>query len=104
MITERDLNEAIAECQGVVRPTSNVCLKLASYLTIKDHMFGDGHKEDGYSMETRDTDFINYYGHSEFAERINGRNFQEVLPIIDELMETLQIVNPRLYNSVMDKL
>ena len=37
MIKEEDLQEAIAECQGVRNPNANTCLKLASYYTILDH-------------------------------------------------------------------
>lgn len=40
MITERDLDEAIAECQGQPHPNSNTCIKLAAFLTIKNFMFG----------------------------------------------------------------
>ena len=39
MITEHDLKEAIAECEGQRSPTANTCLKLAAYYTIKDKMF-----------------------------------------------------------------
>ena len=39
MITEQDLQAAIAECEGVRNPTSNTCLKLAAYYTIKDKMY-----------------------------------------------------------------
>ena len=36
--------------------------------------------------------------------RIDGRNQREVIPVIDELMSTLQIIQPRLYNAVMGRL
>jgi hypothetical protein len=105
LITERDLEEAIAECQGVVKPTSNTCIKLASYLTIKDHMFGPKEREvEMKSISPVTLDIIEYDSGSEFSQRIYGRKISDVLPMIDELMETLQVMNPRLYNSVMDKL
>ena len=40
MITEKDLQEAIAECQGQRNPNANTCIKLAAYLTIQKEMFG----------------------------------------------------------------
>ena len=105
MITERDLEEAIAECQGVVKPTSSTCVKLASYLTIKDHMFGPKEREvEMKSISPITSDIIEYDSGSEFSQRIYGRRISDVLPMIDELMETLQVVNPRLYNSVIDRL
>ena len=41
---------------------------------------------------------------SEFARAVDGKDFYEVLPVIDELMETLEVIQPRLYNAVMMKL
>lgn len=41
---------------------------------------------------------------TDFARAVDGREQNEVLPIIDELMRTLQILYPRLYNAVMVKL
>lgn len=104
MITEQSLNEAIANCQGVINPTSNTCLKLASYFVIKDHMFRNTERLN--AMETNIpmvSDTIQLFSDSEFAERINGKSINEVMPVIDELMATLQIVNPRLYNSVINR-
>lgn len=51
-----------------------------------------------------DENTINYNGDSEFLQLINGRDQSEVLPVMDELMSTLQVINPRLYNSVLRKL
>ena len=39
MITEKDLQDAIAECQGERKPNANTCIKLAAYFTIYDHLF-----------------------------------------------------------------
>lgn len=47
---------------------------------------------------------IIYEGNSEFLQLVNGRDQDEILPIIDELMTTLQVINPRLYSSVIRKL
>lgn len=103
MISEHDLNEAIAKCQGTINPTSNTCLKLASYLVIKDHMYN---KQEMLPMIESSIieDTIQLSSGSEFAETVNGKKITDVIPVIDELMVTLQIVNPRLYNSVINKL
>ena len=47
---------------------------------------------------------IIYEGDSDFAQAINGRDQIEILAIIDELMETLRVINPRLYMSVMRRI
>ena len=45
-----------------------------------------------------------YDSGTEFSDRIKGMDINDVLAVIDELMSTLYIVNPRLYESVMRKL
>ena len=41
MITEKDLQEAIAECQGERSPNASTCIKLAAFYTIKEHLYPD---------------------------------------------------------------
>ena len=44
MITEKDLQEAIAECQGERNPNANTCIKLAAFYTIRNELFGNSDK------------------------------------------------------------
>lgn len=109
MITEKDLQEAIAECQGERNPNANTCIKLAAFYTIKNELFGKTDPPDnGYSYavepaEPVDT-HIEYTSDTEFSQMINGRNPEDVWPIIDELMSTIRVLMPRLYDGVMLKL
>ena len=41
---------------------------------------------------------------SEFAMCINGKCFSEIMPFLEELMDTLKIIQPRLYDAFMAKL
>lgn len=109
MITEKDLQEAIAECLGQRNPNANTCIKLAAYYTIQQNLFPGtvSEEETAYSfaappVEQVETVMLN--SDSEFSQVINGRNVNEILPVWDELMNTLKIVNPRLYDGVMRKL
>lgn len=111
MITEHDLIEAIAECQGERNPNANTCIKLAAFLTIKNELFGKAeHVEErtpsfipsGYSYETGPT--IDYSSDTEFSQIINGKDPSTVWPVIDELMSTVQALMPRLYNGVIQRL
>lgn len=109
MITARDLQAAIAECQGKRNPDARDCIKLAAFYTIKEHMFpdapermGEGTKE-AYSYAPAPEGIVRIDSGSEFAERINGLEQRDVWPIIDELMDTLRVLQPRLYNAVMYK-
>lgn len=105
MIKKQELLEAIAECQGVRNPNSNTCLKLASYYTILDHIDEQKEKEvvsvlPSYSYASAPK----YESETEFGKTIEDMEQNEVMKIIDELMTTLQVVNPRLYKSVIRKL
>lgn len=109
MITEQDLKAAIAECQGKRNPDASTCIKLAAFYTIQNHLFPETPEKSGYgtqdgysyapAQEARQT--LDVDGKSEFTEAVNGRRLEEVWPIIDELMLTLQVIQPRLYNAVM---
>lgn len=103
MITEHDLREAIAECQGERNPNANTCIKLAAYYTILEQMEKKPSSDEpvysgGYSAKSvlLDTD-------TEFAEIINQVGDSAWL-LMDELMTTLSVVNPRLYAMVMRRL
>ena len=47
---------------------------------------------------------VGSYGDSDFLRAIEGKKPSTVWPIMDELMDTLAIVNARVYNSVMQKI
>ena len=116
MITEQDLQEAIAECQGVRNPNASTCLKLAAFLTIQREMFGK--RDEGiaqvyasvptpsysYDAPPNDEKLIEYDSDTEFAQVIGGMKQENVIAIMDELMTTLQVVQPRIYASVLRKL
>lgn len=101
MIAEKDLQSAIAECQGERNPDARTCIKLAAYYTIKREMYPD-HLE-MMSPQSFDPPPKLSSG-TEFAELANGRDVSELLQIMDELMQTIHVLHPRLYDSVIRKL
>ena len=105
MIYEKDLDEAIAECQGVRNPDASTCMKLAAFYTIKQYMFGSEPRREEYSYAPAPTsDSVVIDGDSDFAQQINGKPQAVVWPVIDELMQTLAVVQPKVYTAVMKKL
>ena len=104
LIREDDLLDAIAECQGDKNPNANTCIKLAAYYTILDHIKSKAETTDTYSFDSKPADVVIYGGGSEFAEVIRGQDVDSVLKIIDELMDTLQALVPRLYDVTMSRL
>lgn len=105
MITRSDLDSAIAECQGKRNPDAKTCIMLAAFYTIKREMFGEEKEAEQYSYAPapiRNT--VDIDSGSAFARAVNGMDLDEFILIMDELMDTLQIVQPRLYSAVMSKL
>ncbi len=101
MITEKDLMEAIAECQGDRNPDANTCIKLAAFYTIRREMYGTAEPMPTYSYAEPP---VSYDSDSEFMSEIRDKNLDSVLPVIDELMDTLKVMMPRLYDGVMKKI
>ena len=104
MIKEYELLEAIAECQGQRNPNADTCIKLASFYTILDHMnkkMVEQNIEPMYSFANETENTITYQSGTEFAEAVYGRDVDEIMSIMDELMSTLSVINPPLYKSVM---
>lgn len=92
MITRKDLLEAIEKCQGQKNPNANTCIKLAAYYTILDHT-----PEDDYSYASKPSN-------SEFINVIRDKNVDEVIAVMDDMMEELQAVAPKLYYETMERL
>lgn len=108
MITEKDLQEAIAECQGQRNPNANTCIKLAAFLTIQRELYGEPETRQivsySYADEPLEGDLIQYEGDCEALRIMNGQNVKDMIPLLDELFSTLQIVNKRLYDGFIRRL
>ena len=50
------------------------------------------------------SDTVTVAGNSEFFQAISGRKSADMWAVMGELMDTLQAINPRLYNSVLRKI
>ena len=109
MITEHDLYEAIAECQGQKNPDANTCILLASLLTILDYYQQKREPQaeppptTGYSLAAKPTDTATYDSGTEFSQAIDGKDTDGVYAVMDELMQAVSVINPRLYNATLKK-
>ena len=107
MISEQDLKDAIAECQGVRNPTANTCIKLAAYYTILNQLYGNQAKEEiipGFSFASEPTHVEIPYGNSDFSQEVMNKGISKAFPVIDELMDAVMVLNPKLYRNTMDRL
>lgn len=114
MITENDLKEAIAECQGQQNPNANTCIKLAAFLTIQREMFGESDqgkelknesiKTYSYQPADKTEKIVDYPVDTEFGKLIDGQIAADVWNVMQELMDAVKITNPKLYNFALRKL
>ena len=81
--------------------------KLATLYTIKNQMNKEEPQsyERSYSAAPAEMPLgIGKYGDSEFLREVEGKEQEQVWGIMDDLMDTLQVANPRVYNGVMRKI
>ena len=104
MITEQDLQAAIAECEGQRNPTSSTCIKLAAFYTIRDNMYPKEKAEEPVFYSRSAGPVERWTSNTEFGQKIADQDISDIMPIIDELISTIQVLNPRLYAGVMRKL
>ena len=89
MISRKDLEIAAKELMDS-QPTYQTCAKLADIYIVLDHM-----KPDHYSMKGPGSDFLT---------AIDGKNIEKVLDVMNELMDATQVLNPRLYERVIERI
>lgn len=83
--------------------------KLANLYTIRNQMKQSEEPQQvqpqPYSLAAApEPAYTGRYGDSEFLQEIDGRDQEAVFQIMDDLMDTLQVANPRVYNGVMRKI
>lgn len=77
-------------------PTYVVVEKLAALYTVRDHIIMEEKKEIVSLPESMNSEFI--------AAVRKKPTLEPVFVVLDELMETLKILEPKLYNGVMARL
>ena len=92
MITIEQVNGEIAVLEQET-PTHVLMQKLAALYVVRDHL-----------AIGRTAAAVQAVSESEFSQAMAGKDTEFVLSIVDELMNTLKIIQPRLYASVIRKL
>ena len=112
MLDKAEIRAAIAKLEFDESSYSNYA-KLASLYVIRDKMQeeerGDGGRYVGsYSGAPAPVSVepatVGEYGDSEFLLAVAGKNPEKAWAVVDELMDTLAMVNSKVYNSVMQKI
>lgn len=113
MLTASDLVAEIEKYEQRDCLSAQDCVQLAAFYTLlntptldqpaaAEHTHYSFTYNGGNQQEQPST--VSVDGESDFILTINGTNSATAWAVMDELMETLQAINPRLYAGVMRKL
>lgn len=93
MISIDELNKTILDLETNRDTTYATCERLAWLYIVRDHLTQKMSKEP-----------LTLAGESEFLTAVNGKCGDAVWGIMDELAETVKMLHPRVYESVIKKL
>lgn len=101
----REIEGAIAELENGDLTYSR-CGKLADLYTIRrEHMAPEAQPPEVPVQTAREAPArVHISGSSDFIQAVAQVDFSAALDVLDELMSTLEIVNPKAYKSVMRRL
>lgn len=102
----KEIEWAISELESE-ESSKNGYLLLSALYHLRDRMSGepDRMQPQSYSQAAQpQSDLLPVYGESDFLQAVHGKDSALVWAVMDELMETLKVVNNRAYASVMRKL
>lgn len=71
------------------------CERLAWLYIVRDHVTGQ--------QQAQPTP-LDISGDSEFLQAVDGKNSVAVFAVIDDLMDTLKSVNPKVYATILNKI
>ena len=111
MLDEAEIRKEIARLEYEESSYPNYA-KLANLYVIRDKMQGAenarnkfvGYYSGAPAPVTAEPDTVGEYGDSEFLLAVAGKDPAKAWTVIDELMDTLAMVNSKVYNSVMQKI
>ena len=102
----KELDWAIEELEGQ-ESSENRYMLLAALYTCRNQMLGTAPgtpQISAYSQAAPVQETLGRYGDSEFLQVVEGRLPRDAWAVMDELLDTLRVVNPRAYESVIRKL
>lgn len=94
MISKEEIDRTILELEEK-DTTFATCERLAWLYVVRDHLSG--------MMLARPV-LLQAGAESEFLQAACGKDSEKVWAVMDDLMSTLRVVNPRAYESVMRRI
>lgn len=101
MFSKSELLDAIEDLEMAPATYQNA-EKLATFYTLYDHLYV--RKESVSRIESINEVIVDDYGDSEFLQAVAGRKADQIWMVMDELMETVKVLQPKLYQAVIDKI
>lgn len=103
MISKGEILTAIDELEDAP-PTFQNCQKMATFYTLLNAM--NPPQETGYSTKSEPIpeEVIGRHGESEFLDLVSGLDSQYAWEVMDELMETIRVLLPKVYDSVIRRI
>lgn len=95
MLNIDEINSEILMLETRRDTTYSVVEKLAPLYIVRDHLNG----EPSQQPQPLEVD-----GGSEFLSAVAGKDSREVFGVVDEIMQTISVINPRLYAAAMKKI
>lgn len=99
MFTKGELLDAIDELETTPSTYQN-CQKLATFYSLYDHLYGDKRP----AVETVIEKTVAAYGDTPFYKAVEGAEAARVFGILNELMESVHALQPRLYDATLSEL
>ena len=103
MFTQAELEDAVNELMNGKHSIQN-CEKLAAIYTVLDHLYREEKPMIQVSHDNKIESEVGLYGTSDFLETIAGKSSKDAWLLMDELIEALTVLNPRLINNFFEKL
>jgi hypothetical protein len=101
MFSKNELLDAIDELEMSPATYQNA-EKLATFYVLYEHLYVK--KEPVSRVESVNEVIIGDYGDSEFLQTVIGMKSENVWMIVDELMDAVKTLQPRLYQATIAKL
>jgi len=103
----KEIEWAISELEGKESSESRYILLSALY-TCRNEMLGLCAAQPQIAVYSESSvpaeEPLGEYGDSDFLHIVSGKDPSKAWRIMDDLMETLRVVNPRVYDSVIMKI
>lgn len=99
MITAEKIHSEIEQLKAAPMTGDN-CSSLASLLIIKEHLF----KDEPQSVLNNEPITVYTDNTNPFIKAINGKEIEHLIPIFDELMASVKILYPKLYQKTLNQI